>query len=79
MIFVAANPEIPVIPEPKYRELDKVRVVFPDAGEMVGFVIDSQWDAERNFHVYEISLSETDQDADTFDNWAAEDWMERVP
>lgn len=46
---------------------------------MVGFVIDSQWDAERNFHVYEISLSETDQDADTFDNWAAEDWMERIP
>ena len=79
MIIVSTHPEIPVIPEPKYRELDKVCVVFPGVGALVGFVIASHWDAERNFHVYKISLSETDQDADTFDNWAVEEWMERIP
>ena len=68
-----------MLPEPKFRELDKVRVAFPDDNVMFGFVIGSKCQEDKRWHIYKISMSETEQDADTFDNWVLEEWMARMP
>lgn len=62
--------------KPRFSELTKVRVIDPAYGDFEGFVLKSLW---QDGWIYKVSLSETAEDDDTFDNWITESALEKIP
>ncbi len=61
--------------EPKFSEMNKVRVIDgandPYEGYVIAFQLrDGRW-------VYKISASE-DGSTETYDNWVPEEWLQKV-
>jgi hypothetical protein len=62
--------------EPKFSEMNKVRVTDGVNDPYEGYVIGSQFCDGR--WIYEISISLDPKDPETFDNWAPENWLEKI-
>jgi hypothetical protein len=62
--------------EPRFSELTKVRVTSPEAQSYEGYVIGSQYRDGR--WIYKISIAEGPKPKDTWDNWAPEEWLEKI-
>ncbi len=60
--------------QPRFSELDKVRVVSEQFGEFGGYVIGSQFRDGRWIH--KISISEDPKKPESFDNWIPEECLE---
>lgn len=63
--------------QPRFSELNKVRVIGPEFGEFEGYVIASQFRDGR--WIYKISISEDPKKPESFDNWIPEECLERTP
>jgi hypothetical protein len=62
--------------EPRFSELNKVRVNSGKTEPYEGYVIkplfkDGRW-------IYKISISDDPTKTETWDNWAPEEWLERI-
>ena len=62
--------------EPRFAELNKVRVNDTKNEPYEGYVIktlfkDGRW-------IYKISISDDPSKTETWDNWAPEEWLERI-
>ena len=66
------NPEM----EPKFSEMNKVRVTDGENEPYEGYVIDSLFRDGR--WLYKLSISENPKTSDTSDNWAPEEWLQKV-
>jgi hypothetical protein len=62
--------------EPKFSEMNKVRITNPDFGDYEGYVIASQLRDGR--WIYKLSISEDPAKRDSFDNWIPEEFLERA-
>lgn len=62
--------------QPRFSELDKVRVDREEFGIFEGYIIASVFRNGR--WVYKISFSEDPRKAESFDNWIPEEWLERI-
>jgi hypothetical protein len=60
--------------QPRFSELNKVRVICERFGEWEGFVIASQFRDGR--WIYKVSLRDDTSEAETFDNWIPEECLE---
>ena len=63
-------------PEPRFSDLNKVRITRPGLKDFEGYVIGSQFRGGR--WIYKISFSEGKKPEDTFNNWLPEEWLERI-
>lgn len=61
--------------EPRYTELNKVKVNAPDQEVWEGYVIGSQF-KDGNW-IYKLSMME-ENNLDSFDCWFPEQWLERT-
>jgi hypothetical protein len=63
---------------PKFKELDKVRLIQKEFGNAEGYVIGSQVRGER--WIYKISFPNPDdaKGLETYDNWIPEEWIEKT-
>lgn len=61
------------VKEPRFSELNKVRINDGENDAYEGYVISSQFDNGR--WVYEISVLEDPPSKGTWDNWAPEEWL----
>ena len=64
------------VKKPRFSELNKVRVNDGKNEPYEGYVIktlfkDGRW-------IYKISISEDPRKPGTWDNWAPEEWVERI-
>ena len=59
--------------EPRYSEMNKVRVICEPFGKFEGYVIASQFRDGR--WIYKISLSDDSKKSETFDNWIPEECL----
>ena len=62
--------------EPRFSELNKVRVNDTENEPYEGYVIktlfkDGRW-------IYKISISDDPSKTETWDNWVPEEWMEQI-
>ena len=62
--------------EPRFSEMNKVRVTDGNNPPYEGYVIASQFRDGR--WIYKISISEDPTKSDTYDNWAPEEWLEKA-
>lgn len=62
--------------EPRFSELEKVRVICERFGINHGYVIASQMREGR--WIYKISLPDNDRTHETFDNWIPEECLEAM-
>ncbi len=62
--------------EPRFSELNKVRVTHEGSDPYEGYVIASQFRDGR--WIYKISISEDPTSWDTYDNWVPEEWLEKT-
>lgn len=62
--------------EPRFSELNKVRVNDTKNEPYEGYVVDSQFKDGR--WIYKISISDNPRKTETWDNWAPEEWLERT-
>jgi hypothetical protein len=60
--------------EPRFSELNKVRVICDRLGNDEGYVIASQFKDGR--WIYKISISEDPKSSETFDNWIPEECLQ---
>jgi hypothetical protein len=60
--------------EPRFTEMNKVRVSGRRFGEVEGYVIASQFRDGR--WIYKVSVTENPKKGETFDNWFPEEWLE---
>jgi hypothetical protein len=60
--------------EPRFSEMNKVRVIKEAFGECEGYVVASQFRDGR--WIYKLSISEDPTKSETYDNWLPEDWLE---
>ena len=60
--------------QPRFSELNKVRVISEQLGEFEGYVIGSQFRDGR--WIYKISISEDPKKPESFDNWIPEECLE---
>lgn len=66
--------EILAVMEPRFSELNKVRITNEQFGRFEGYVIKSLFRDGR--WIYKISISEDPRKLDTFDNWIPEECLE---
>lgn len=59
--------------EPRFSEMNKVRVTCPGMDDYEGYVIASQFKDGR--WIYKISISEDPRKTETWDNWVPEEWL----
>ncbi len=62
--------------EPRFSELNKVRVTHEGSEPYEGYVIALQFRDGR--WIYKISISEDPTTSDTYDNWVPEEWLEKT-
>jgi hypothetical protein len=62
--------------EPKFSEMNKVRVTDGQFEPYEGFVIASQFRDGR--WIYKLSISEDPRTSETYDNWVPEEWLQRA-
>jgi hypothetical protein len=62
--------------EPRFSELNKVRVNDTVNEPYEGYVVGSEFENGR--WIYKISISEDAPADGTWDNWAPEEWLERI-
>jgi hypothetical protein len=62
--------------EPKFSEMNKVRVTDGQSDPYEGFVIASQFRDGR--WIYKLSISEDPRTSETYDNWVPEEWLQRA-
>ena len=62
--------------EPRFAELNKVRVNSGKNEPYDGYVVASQFKDGR--WIYKVSISDDPRKTDTWDNWAPEEWLERI-
>jgi hypothetical protein len=62
--------------QPRFSELNKVRVKCPESGDWEGYIIASQFRDGR--WIYKVSLTEDPKKHETFDNWVPEGWLESI-
>ena len=62
--------------EPLFAELNKVRVNDGKNPPYEGYVIKTMFKDGR--WIYKISISDDPRKTDTWDNWAPENWLERI-
>ncbi len=62
--------------EPKFSEMNKVRVTDGANDPYEGYVIGSEFCDGR--WTYEISISDDPTKSETWENWAPEDWLEKI-
>ncbi len=62
--------------EPRFSEMNKVRVTHEGSDPYEGYVIASQFRDGR--WIYKISISEDPTTSDTYDNWVPEEWLEKA-
>jgi len=60
--------------EPRFSELNKVRVTCEQFGKWEGYVIASLFRDGR--WIYKVSISDDPRKRDTFDNWIPEECLE---
>lgn len=60
--------------EPRFSELNKVRVNDGENAPYAGYVVASRFKDGR--WVYNISISEDPRKPESWDNWAPEEWLE---
>jgi hypothetical protein len=60
--------------EPRYSDMNKVRVNDGKNEPYEGYVIASQFKDGR--WIYKISISEDPRKQETYDNWLPEEWLE---
>lgn len=60
--------------EPRFSEMNKVRVKHGDSPAYDGYVIASQFKDGR--WIYKLSAIDEDRPGETFDNWVPENWCE---
>ena len=60
--------------EPRFQELNKVRVKDGKNKPYEGFVIASKIKDDR--WIYKISISEDPRTTDSYDNWVPDEWLE---
>jgi hypothetical protein len=68
------SPQILPPMEPRFSELNKVRVICDRLGNDEGYVIASQFKDGR--WIYKISISEDPKSSKTFDNWIPEECLQ---
>jgi hypothetical protein len=61
--------------EPRFSELNKVRVTGEGFDIYEGYVI--AWQFRGGRWIYKISISEDPRTWDSFDNWVPEEWLEK--
>ena len=59
--------------EPRFSELNKVRVNDRENEPYEGYVIASQFKDGR--WIYKLSITEDPKSTETYDNWVPEEWM----
>ena len=64
------------VTDPRFSELNKVQVNDKSNNTYVGYVIASLFKDGR--WLYKISVSDDPRKAETWDNWAPEDWLTLV-
>jgi hypothetical protein len=62
--------------EPRFSEMNKVRVTDGQSETYEGFVITSQFRDGR--WVYKLSISEDPRTSETYDNWVPEEWLQKA-
>jgi hypothetical protein len=62
--------------EPRFSEMNKVRVTDENNPPYEGYVIASQF--RDGAWIYNISISEDPTKSDSNDNWVPEKWLEKV-
>ena len=62
--------------EPRFSEMNKVRVIIPELGECVGYVIG--WQFKDGRWIYKLSIPDDDRIDETFDCWFPEDRLEKT-
>jgi hypothetical protein len=62
--------------QPRFSELNKVRIAREEFGEFEGYVIGSQFRDGK--WIYKISISEDPKKQETFDNWVPEEWLQLI-
>jgi hypothetical protein len=62
--------------EPKFSEMNKVRITNADLGDFEGYVIASQLRDGR--WIYKLSISEDPANRHSFDNWIPEEFLEKA-
>ena len=62
--------------EPRFSEMNKVRVTGEGFEPYEGYVIASQFRDGR--WIYKISISEDPTTWDSFDNWVPKKWLEKT-
>jgi len=62
--------------EPRFSEMNKVRVNDGNNPTYEGYVIASQFRDGR--WIYKVSISDDPTKSDTWDNWAPVNWLEKV-
>lgn len=60
--------------EPRFSELNKVRVICERLGDYEGYVI--AWQFRDGRWIYKLSISEDPKKLDSFDNWIPEECLE---
>jgi len=60
--------------EPRFSEMNKVRVICDQFGDYEGYVIGSQFKDGR--WIYKLCLSDDPKTSETFDNWIPEECLE---
>lgn len=60
--------------EPRFSEMNKVRVICDQLGDYEGYVIGSQFKDDR--WIYKLSISDGPKISDTFDNWIPEECLQ---
>jgi len=75
-MLIEAPTHFGILPEmePRFSELNKVRVICKEFGNLEGYVID--WQFRDGRWIYKISISEDPSQPDTFDNWIPEECLE---
>jgi hypothetical protein len=62
--------------EPKFFEMNKVRVTDGNNASYDAYVIASQFRDGR--WIYKLSISEDPRKSDTYDNWVPEEWLQKI-
>jgi hypothetical protein len=62
--------------QPRFTELNKVRVTSKEFGAFEGYVI--AWVLRDGRWIYKVSITEQPHKGDSFDNWIPEEFLELV-
>jgi hypothetical protein len=60
--------------EPRFSEMNKVRVKCAETGDYEGYVI--AWQFRDGRWIYKLSVPDEPPSKDTYDNWVPEEWLE---